>query len=229
MAEKPSQFFERCSFLTQVMFKGWGEDGNPIWRRPIVYGIDSCPVWDDWNEARDKYIVPLCGVANSVTIFGVEWRSDRRELLELSQFVDEHFKKQGRYLVCNMPIGLTDTPLLWTGGSTKHFSLFQVMSFSMEHFRFVLECLSQHNQAEKMSPRYGAPFTSINNFAKLAVKEGGFAVIVSGNEAEVFFPIENKDQVEKVAQAVEARRVAEAKMVKQRMSVTKPMGSDSID
>ncbi|MFY9259851.1 MAG: hypothetical protein WAO71_05000 [Gallionella sp.] len=218
MAEKPSQFFEKCSFLTQVMLKGWGKDGNPIWRRPIAYDNDSWPIWDDWNETRNKYIAPLCGVADGVTIFGVEWRSDKRELLELVQFVDEHFKKQGRYLVCNLPTELTDAPIFWTGGSMKHFSLIKVMSFSMEHLGFVLDTLCQHNQAGKMSSRYGGAWTSANNFAKSVVKKSGFAVIVSGNEAEVYFPIEYKGQVEEVAQQVEARRGDEAKMVKQRMS-----------
>jgi len=210
MAEKQSQFFDRCSFLTQVMFKGRGEDDSPIWRRPIAYDKDSWPVWDDWDDVKNKYIIPLCRVANGVTLFGVEWRSDRHELLELKKFIERLFAKQGRYLACNKPTELTDSSLFWAGGSSRHYSLIPVLSFSMEHLGFVIDTLRQHSQAGKMTLRSGGPWTSANNFAKSVVKEGGFAVISTGTKMEIYFPIEYKDQVEKVAQEVEVRREAES-------------------
>jgi len=208
MVDSSKQFYENFSFFTQSVITGHTKDGQPIGKMFIEYDKNRWPRCADWEGIRDGVIRPLCEVANSVTIW-TEWRKDRREVLRLKKFVEAHFQKQGRYLVSDRPIELADEPLFWVGGGGTYFSLFQVMTFNMEHLNLVLDALRWHRQAGKKSPRSGGLFTSINQFAKTAVKKGGFAVVMTLNEAEIFVPLDYKGQTEEVAREVDARYRAE--------------------
>lgn len=211
------QFFNRCSFLTQMLLIGWQDEKTPIWEKLLRYGgKDDLPNWYDWKDARNNLIEPLCKLASKVTLFGNEWSSEKIEVVELRKMVEEKFRAEGKALVCDQPLDLLDFPLFWTGGN-YHFVLIKTLSFKIENLRAVLEILRYHHQAGTMSPRSGGVFTLVNNYAKACVKSGGFAVIFGGIEAEMFYPIEFKDQVEKVACEVEELRLQEAKMVKMRI------------
>lgn len=214
--EKATPFFDRISFSTPVMLKGWGEDNRPIWGKLIDYDADGWPRWEDWDFTRSRYVEPLCRLASTVALFGNEWIGDGREIMELRKFVGDHFKKQGRHFVCDKPAELIDFPLFWTGGGGRYFILFQVLSFNIEQIGVVLDYLRHHTQACKMSPRYGSPFTSMNSYAKSIVKEGGFAALFTGGEIELYYPMDYRDQVEKVADEVEQRRQSEMRTVRAR-------------
>lgn len=209
MADSSKQSYENFSFFTQSVITGRDKDGQPIGKMFIEYDKNGWPHCVDWEGIRDSLIRPLCDVADAVNIW-VEWRKDRREVLRLKKFVEEHFKKRGRYLVSDRPADLADESLFWIGGGGTYFTLYQVLTFELKHLGFVLDCLRWHRQAGKKSPRSGPPFTSINNFAKATVKRGGiFAVVITPREAEIFVPLDYKDQTEKIAREVDARHRAE--------------------
>jgi hypothetical protein len=207
MTDKTQPLYDNFSFFTQSVTAGHDKKGKPLWKRIIEYDKNGLPHWTDWNGVRDSIIRPLCDQAKSVTIW-YEWRSDRPELLQLKKFVEENVQKQGRYCVAIKPTELIYEPLFWTGGG-REFTVVQVIGFDLDKLEYVLNCLTRHRQAGKKSPRYGPIFDRVNRFAKASVKQGGFAVIVTGGEAEIFVPLDCKERTEKVARDVDALHTAE--------------------
>lgn len=217
MIQSTTAFFGKCSFLTQMFFVGWQDGNTPMWGKLLRYDQNKWPVWNDWDGTKNNFIAPLCNVAKSVALFGNEWSNERQEVIDLRKFADVHFHKKGRYLVCDQPRELIDAELFWTGGSADFFCLIKVFCFEIQHLEFVLECLRYHQQAGTMGPRYGGEYTRINTYAKSIAKKGGFSIIFDGTEAEMFFPIEYNDQVFRVANEIEERRLKEAKIVASRI------------
>lgn len=194
------------------MFRGWNPEGQPVWGNLVGWDENGIWGWRAWEEARDKYIRPLCSVAKTVTLFGIEWESDKSEVLDLQTFVGTHFAKQGRHIVCENPGDLVDAPLFWLCGRPREYTVLPVLSFDVQKIGFVLEALGQHSQAGKGTLRNNGPWASAINFSKSVAKNGGFAAFMSAREAELFFPIEYKSQVEEAARGVEARADAVRKV-----------------
>ncbi len=191
---------------------GWADPQTPIWSEMLkLNGLANPPVWHDWESVKNGLIEPLCELADSATLYGNQWLIEKPEVIELRKFVASHFKSERKRLTCSDPRQLVDQPLLWMG-ETYVFILIPVLRFKIERLAAVLEVLRYHHRAGKMSGRYGTPYTSVNNFAKSAVQKGGFAVIVTGGEAEIYFPLERKDEVMKVVTEVAARAEAEGRV-----------------
>lgn len=206
--------FERWSFYTKGYLSGWADPKTPIWSEMLKFnGVSNAPIWHDWEGVKDGLIAPLCDLADSATIYGNQWLIEKPEAIELRQFVNSHCKLDRKRLICVDPRQLVDQPLLWMG-ETQLFILVPVLSFRIERFGAVLDVLRYHRSAGKMSLCYGTPYTSVNKFARSAVEKGGFAVIVTGDEAEIYFPLERKDEVMNVVKEVVARTEAEVALAK---------------
>jgi hypothetical protein len=216
MATALVNFYCKYSFLTQATLKGWRNENQPIWEKMLYYNSDRWPMWSDWEETKEKFISPLCNLTSSVALFGNEWLSENIEVQAVKDIVSTQFQKEGRYLICRAPRELTDASLFWTGGSSKCFHLMQVLIFDIKSLEPVLNILQRHQLAGVQSSRSGGEWTRLNTFAKSVVKKGGFAVVVYGHEAEVFYPVECKMQIEEYGNRVMERMRQEMQLVKSR-------------